>query len=166
MAVVLTATARPRLAPWTGVLAGSVVALWITLVAPVSGASMNPARTFASAALAARWGDWWVYFIAPPLGMLAAAELQRVLARGHAGCAKLHHPPDVRCIFCGQPGASRMPEAGDPTSAAMATATAPVLGAIPRGPGPGTFTVPGTVPGPDPGTFTASAALEPGSRHH
>jgi glycerol uptake facilitator-like aquaporin len=33
---------------------------------------MNPARTFASAIVANQWKCFWLYCIAPPLGMLAA----------------------------------------------------------------------------------------------
>jgi aquaporin Z len=40
-----------------------------------------------------------VYFVAPPLGMLLAAEVY--LRLGHtAHCAKLHHDNPRRCIFC------------------------------------------------------------------
>jgi hypothetical protein len=42
----------------------------------------------------------WIYFIAPTLGMLAAAEVY-LRARGGVGpyCAKLHHNNKKRCIF-------------------------------------------------------------------
>ena len=87
----------------TGVVAGILVATYITLEAPLSGMSMNPARTFGSALSAEVWKGWWIYFIAPPIGMLAAAEFYRRLV-GPDGvvCAKLHHQNDKRCIFrCG-----------------------------------------------------------------
>jgi aquaporin Z len=61
--------------------------------------SMNPARSLASAAPAGLWSALWIYIVAPPLGMLAAASLHRRLGRA-AGCAKLRHSPDVRCIHC------------------------------------------------------------------
>ena len=42
----------------------------------------------------------WLYFIAPPLGMLLAAELYLRQAGLHrVFCAKLHHHNDKRCIF-------------------------------------------------------------------
>ncbi len=101
MTLVLTANASARLMRYTGVFAGVAVALYIALLGPLSGMSMNPARTFASDAVAGVWIAWWIYFLAPPLGMLAAAELYRRLhpAPG-AGCAKFHHADGVRCIFC------------------------------------------------------------------
>jgi len=60
------------------------------------------ARTFASALAAGQWRALWIYFSAPPLGMLAAAELYLYFF-GEQGvfCAKLDHPDDMPCIFCG-----------------------------------------------------------------
>jgi aquaporin Z len=103
MTVVLQMTNTPRLARFTGVAAGLLVALYIVVEAPLSGMSMNPARTLGSNALAATWSALWIYFIAPPLGMLLAGEWY-VRRHSHAqvGCAKLHHSRSVRCIFgCG-----------------------------------------------------------------
>jgi aquaporin Z len=87
----------------TGVLAGILVATYISLEAPLSGMSMNPARTVGSALSSHVWKEWWIYFTAPPIGMLAAAELYCRL-RGTSGvvCAKLYHETEKRCIFrCG-----------------------------------------------------------------
>jgi aquaporin Z len=123
MSVVIFATTRPRLMPWTGVLAGALVALWITFEAPISGMSMNPARSFATAAVAGQWSGWWIYFVAPPLGMLAAVEASRLTDRARSGCAKLHHPARVRCIFCGQPGSRGLPVDG--ASAGVGDPSAP-----------------------------------------
>jgi aquaporin Z len=101
MTVVLTASNRARLAPYTGLFAGLLVATFITLEAPLSGMSMNPARTVGSGFWAGDWTAVWVYFTAPPLGMLLATELY-LRRHGPAGvfCAKLHHLNDKRCIFC------------------------------------------------------------------
>jgi aquaporin Z len=62
--------------------------------------SKNPARTFGPALSASYWHAFWIYFIAPPLGMLAAAEVF-LLNRERKGpyCAKLHHHNNKRCIF-------------------------------------------------------------------
>ena len=77
MLMVLVFTNRPRLAPFTGLAAGALVAAYITVEAPLSGMSMNPARSLASALPASQWSDLWLYFTAPLLGMLAAAESWR-----------------------------------------------------------------------------------------
>lgn len=102
MLTVLSFNARPALEPFTGLAAGVLVAVWIAVEAPVSGMSMNPARSFASAAPAGLWGDLWLYLSAPLIGMLAAAEVAaRWLGRGRLACAKLRHATDQRCIHCG-----------------------------------------------------------------
>lgn len=104
MSVILAATNTPRLARYTGLFAGTLVAMYITLEAPLSGMSMNPARTFGSALPARIWTALWIYFTAPPLGMLLAAEVYgRCRGRRHVICAKLHHQNTKRCIFacCG-----------------------------------------------------------------
>jgi len=103
MLTLLTVSNHSRVAPFTGICAGLLVWTYITVEAPLSGMSMNPARTFGSALVARDFFGLWIYFTAPPLGMLSAAEVfthrfgaQRVL------CAKLHHPQNRPCIFgCG-----------------------------------------------------------------
>lgn len=102
MLVLLTVMHNRRLASFTGCFAGAMVALYITVEAPLSGMSMNPARTFSSAFLANLWTGWWIYLTAPVMGMLAAAELYRRFSAGGVLCAKLHHENSKRCIFrCG-----------------------------------------------------------------
>lgn len=102
MLVVLTVSSRPRLARFTGCFASVLVALYITFEAPLSGMSMNPARTVGSAAFAGAWTGLWLYLLAPLLGMLGAAELmQRRHGVREKVCAKLYHDLGVRCIFCG-----------------------------------------------------------------
>jgi aquaporin Z len=100
MLAVLASTSSTRFAPKTGLLAGALVAFYISVEAPVSGMSMNPARSFASAAPGALWQDLWIYFAAPLLGMLGGAQIHLLLGR-RAHCAKLDHAPGRRCIHCG-----------------------------------------------------------------
>jgi aquaporin Z len=101
MSVILTVSNHQRFARFTGICAGLLVALYITFEAPLSGMSMNPARTLGSAVFARSWTALWVYFAAPPLGMLAAAEVYlRLRGRQAIFCAKLHHQNDQPCIFC------------------------------------------------------------------
>ena len=100
MSVVLRVSNTIHLARFTGVFAGLMVAIYISLEAPYSGMSMNPARTFASALPANVWTALWIYFTAPPFGMLFAAELYvRQHSLHQVFCAKLHHHNDKRCIF-------------------------------------------------------------------
>lgn len=100
MLVVLIVSNRPLLNKWTGVFAGALVAAYIAVEAPLSGMSMNPARSFASALLAHLWTAFWIYLTAPLLGMLFAAECYvRINGIHRVLCAKLHHHNNALCIF-------------------------------------------------------------------
>jgi aquaporin Z len=96
MAILISSNDRryTRLTPY---LAASLVALWITFEAPLSGMSMNPARTTGSALGAQIWTGWWIYLTAPVLGMISAGFLYK--SRRTVFCAKLHHYNNKRCIF-------------------------------------------------------------------
>ncbi|HVI65544.1 MAG TPA: aquaporin, partial [Bradyrhizobium sp.] len=72
MLAVLYTSNRIHLMRYTGLFAGALLAGYITVEAPFSGTSMNPARTVASAALSGVWDGVWIYFSAPLLGMLIA----------------------------------------------------------------------------------------------
>jgi aquaporin Z len=103
MATVLVVSNHPTLRTRTGICCGALVAVYITVFAPISGMSINPARSFASAVPARALPGLWLYFAAPLLGMLTAAEVYvRVAGFGKVYCAKLHHTEDHDCIFrCG-----------------------------------------------------------------
>lgn len=108
MLTILTVSNTPRLARFTGLCAGALVASYIAVESPLSGMSMNPARSFASAAPALMWQHFWIYIVAPVLGMLAAAQVYLFMrTRARIGCAKLLHPLDQRCIHCGYEPRSR-----------------------------------------------------------
>ena len=100
MTTILVVSNRETLARYTPYFVGALYATFITFETPLSGMSMNPARTVGSAVHAAYWHALWIYFIAPTFGMLVAAEIF-LLARGGVRpfCAKLHHANDKRCIF-------------------------------------------------------------------
>jgi len=85
------------LSRFTPLFAGALVAMYIGIEAPVSGMSMNPARTLGSAVWAGEWTALWIYFTAPLIGMLVAASLYRTRRRVY--CAKLYHHNNQRCIF-------------------------------------------------------------------
>jgi aquaporin Z len=103
MLTVLSMSNTPVVARFTGLASGFLVACYITLEAPLSGMSMNPARSFGPAVLAGTAGSLWIYFTAPLAGMLMAAEFfVRMRGQRRVRCAKLHHQANVRCIFnCG-----------------------------------------------------------------
>ena len=72
-----------------GVAVGAVIALEALFAGPVSGASMNPVRSFAPAVVAGRLDHLWVYFTAPVAGSLTGVGI----------CMLIHKPGD-----CCQPG--------------------------------------------------------------
>ncbi len=101
MSTVLAVSNAPRrIARFTGVAAGILVALFITFESPFSGTSMNPARTLASAVVAHDFTGVWIYFTAPPLGMILAAVLFVTLrGRSAVRCGRLNHGGTAPCTF-------------------------------------------------------------------
>lgn len=100
MTMVLNVSNHRTLNKFTPWFAGILVALCIAIESPVSGMSMNPARTFGSAVAANTWTGWWIYFTAPLVAMLSAAEVF-VRRKGLKAvlCAKFDHGGSARCIF-------------------------------------------------------------------
>jgi aquaporin Z len=104
MTVVLQSSNRAGLSRFTWLLVGVQVMMYVIAFSPVSGFSLNPARTISSALFAGVWTAMWLYLSAPLLGMLVAAALY-VLTSGSEAvlCAKIHHdlhsPCPFRCHF-------------------------------------------------------------------
>jgi aquaporin Z len=100
MITLLFVSNSEKLARYTPYFVGALYAIFIAFETPLSGMSMNPARTFGSAFHAGNWHALWIYFIAPTLGMLAAAEVFLLARKGASPyCAKLDHANNKRCIF-------------------------------------------------------------------
>ena len=72
-----------------GIAIGATVALEAMFAGPISGASMNPARSLAPAVVSGQTKDLWVYLAAPVAGALLAVPLARatVLAKRTPGPA-------------------------------------------------------------------------------
>jgi aquaporin Z len=105
MGVVLWISNRPSLANYTSYCVGVLIALYVLFFAPVSGFSINPARTTGSAVFAGVWTAGWLYFAAPLLGMMSSAEVYlRIYGADRILCAKLHPDPKYPCpFFCHYP---------------------------------------------------------------
>lgn len=100
MSTILWVSNSRRLSRFTPLFAGALVATFITFEAPLSGMSMNPARTFGSAFAADEWTALWIYFTAPVAAMLLASVIFRLRHGAHGVfCAKLHHCNNQPCIF-------------------------------------------------------------------
>jgi aquaporin Z len=100
MGAVLWISNRPSVANLTSYFVGILIALYILFFAPVSGFSINPARTTGSAVFAGIWTAGWLYFVAPVLGMMISAEIYlRIYGADRVLCAKLHPDPKYPCPF-------------------------------------------------------------------
>jgi glycerol uptake facilitator-like aquaporin len=55
-----------------GIAVGAVIALEALFAGPISGASMNPARSFAPALVSHHFANLWIYLVAPITGALLA----------------------------------------------------------------------------------------------
>jgi aquaporin Z len=62
-----------------GLAIGSVIALEALFAGPISGASMNPARSLAPALVSWTWGSLWVYLIGPTVGAALAVPVCRAV---------------------------------------------------------------------------------------
>ena len=90
LTMVLMLSNANRLSPFTGYFVGLLVAVYITVEAPFSGMSINPARTVSSALSANVWTGWWICFVGPIAGMSLAGWLYRVrYRRKHGECRSM-----------------------------------------------------------------------------
>jgi MIP family channel proteins len=78
-----------------GVAVGSVIALEALFAGPISGASMNPARSFAPALVSLRLDSLWVYLTAPVLGAGAGVLACRCVQDPGCCCRKVPAPKET-----------------------------------------------------------------------
>lgn len=64
-----------------GIAVGSVITMEALFGGPISGASMNPARSFAPAIVSGQFMDLWIYFIGPISGSLFASLIHTNVMR-------------------------------------------------------------------------------------
>jgi aquaporin Z len=79
-----TASGAQQLGPFAAIGVGSYIALAGLFGAPVSGASMNPARSLGPALVLGNWTSWWAYLAGPLLGAVVATGVAFIL-RGPGG---------------------------------------------------------------------------------
>lgn len=81
-----TASAAQNVGAIAALGVGGYIALAGLWAAPVSGVSMNPARSFGPALVSGDWSSYWVYVVGPIVGALIAVFFAFVL-RGRGGDA-------------------------------------------------------------------------------
>ena len=79
-----TASAAQNVGAIAALGVGGYIALAGLWAAPISGVSMNPARSFGPALASGYWTSYWVYLVGPVAGMLIAVGFAFVL-RGRGG---------------------------------------------------------------------------------
>jgi aquaporin NIP len=77
--IIAVATDTRAVGQLAAIAIGATVALDALWGGPISGASMNPARSFGPALVAGAWRDHWVYWLGPLLGAAIGALLYQVL---------------------------------------------------------------------------------------
>jgi MIP family channel proteins len=80
--VMAVATDMRAIGATAAIAIGGTVALDALFGGGVTGASMNPARSFGPALLASEWTDFWIYLLAPVTGALAGAFLYSLVRDG------------------------------------------------------------------------------------
>jgi aquaporin Z len=81
-----TASSAQNVGPLSAIAVGGYIVLAGLWSSPVSGASMNPARSFGPALVTGDFGAYWVYLVGPIVGGAIAVGIAYLL-RGHGGDA-------------------------------------------------------------------------------
>jgi aquaporin Z len=79
-----TASGAQQVGSFAAIGVGSYIVLAGLWAAPVSGASMNPARSLGPALVLNDWTAWWAYLAGPAIGGIIAAGIAYIL-RGPGG---------------------------------------------------------------------------------
>ncbi|MDO7850229.1 MIP/aquaporin family protein [Hymenobacter convexus] len=80
---------------WAGALAGLLLAVFVVIESPLSGMSLNPARTLGTAVAAGEAPHLWLYFVGPLAAMWATAEAFRRYCQRHPPTTRPPHYPDA-----------------------------------------------------------------------
>jgi len=75
LVILAVSTGSKEKGMFAGIAVGAVVALEALFAGPVTGASMNPARSLAPALVSGQLGSLWIYLVAPAVGALIAVPL-------------------------------------------------------------------------------------------
>lgn len=79
LVIVAVATDTRAVGQGAAIAIGGTVALAALVGGPISGASMNPARSLGPALVSGDLSDLWIYLVAPPTGAVVAVVVYRYL---------------------------------------------------------------------------------------
>ena len=79
-----------RIRPFTPAIFPILYAVMVYAEAPISGTSTNPARSLGPAVVSGHWDGWWIYWVGPVIGSVAACAACSALAK-RITVAKLYH---------------------------------------------------------------------------
>ena len=133
-----TASGAQQIGPLAAIGVGSYIALAGLWGSPVSGASLNPARSLGPALVLGDWTSWWAYLVGPVAGGAIAVGFAYVLrgrgggrsgavaAQGTLGVDPLVLATEAGsgswcCIFGGRPGSRSASARPIPASTTQAT---------------------------------------------
>ena len=108
-----TATGHRSIGHNAAIAVGSTVALLGLFASPISGASMNPARTLGPDIVAANFTGWWVYVAGDLIGATIAVIIV-TLVRGRPNKAEREAAQGGALPILGADGKRPSPDAKDP----------------------------------------------------
>ena len=79
-----------RIRPFTPAIFPILYAVMVYAESPISGTSTNPARSLGPAVISGQWDGWWIYWVGPVIGSVAACLVCSALAK-RITVAKLYH---------------------------------------------------------------------------
>jgi aquaporin Z len=80
--IIMVATGSKEVGTLAGIAIGAAVTLLALVGGPISGASMNPARSLGPALISGHLENIWLYFVAPIIGAALAVPVSNVLKKG------------------------------------------------------------------------------------
>lgn len=79
MLVIIFVSQNKSIVQFTGLAVGATVMLEAMFAGPITGASMNPARSIGPALVSGNIADLWIYILAPIIGALMASATWQIL---------------------------------------------------------------------------------------